>query len=252
MSTDALLLSRDCLLRPHQVNAARVLRTSELLRLLQDTSVAHTEQLGLTKEKTLEKGLLWVIARQHVRISRMPVYDEEIRIVTWPDKMQHLFFPRRHQILSRDSCLVEAEALWLLMSEQDRRVIFPAEYELSLPERPDVPSFPDLLPVRPPAGAAVVKEFLYTPRFSQTDLNGHINNACYFDLIDDMLPAGYLLTHAPSDISSEYGAEIRPGQTIRIRCLKSENAPDLFWFEGIPENSETSRPSFRVRMQFQE
>ncbi len=250
MSADKLLLSRNVLLRPHQVNTARVLRTSELLRLLQDTSVAHTEQLGLTKEKTLEKGLLWVIARQHIRIRRMPVYDEEIQIVSWPDRMQHLFFPRRHQIFSGDSCLIEAEALWLLMSEQDRRVIFPAEYGLSLPERPDVPSFPDLLPVRPPAGAAVVKEFLYTPRFSQTDLNGHINNACYYDLIDDMLPAEYLLAHAPSDISSEYSTEIRPGQTIRIRCLIPENQPDLFWFEGIPDDPAASRPSFRIRIQF--
>ena len=252
MTPDSLVYTRTCRIRPHHVNMNQVLRTSSLLRLMQDTSVAHTEALGLTKEKTLEQGLLWVIARQHIVIHRMPVYDEDIQICTWPDKMQHLFFPRRHQVFSADGsiCLVEAEALWLLMDQKDRHMVFPSDYELSLPGRTDVSDFPDIPPIRSASDAAAVNQTLYTPRFSQTDLNGHVNNAAYFDLIDDLLPTDYLAAHVPAEIFCEYASEIRPGQTVRLRCLASEAQPDLFWFEGIPESAESSRASFRIRIQF--
>ena len=71
MTPDSLVYTRTCRIRPHHVNMNQVLRTSSLLRLMQDTSVAHTEALGLTKEKTLEQGLLWVIARQHIACRSM-------------------------------------------------------------------------------------------------------------------------------------------------------------------------------------
>ena len=129
-------------------------------------------------------------------------------------------------------------------------MVFPSDYELSLPGRPDVSDFPDIPPIRSASDAAAVNQTIYTPRFSQTDLNGHVNNAAYFDLIDDLLPSDYLAAHVPAEIFCDYASEIRPGQAVRLRCLASEAQPDLFWFEGIPESAGSSRASFRIRIQF--
>ena len=45
------------------VSMFRKLRPSVLLRLIQEISIAHTEALGAGRAKTLDKGVLWVVAR---------------------------------------------------------------------------------------------------------------------------------------------------------------------------------------------
>ena len=65
----------EILLRSKDVYMFRRLRTSELFRLLQEASIRHTEQLGMGREMTLDKGLLWIVTLQEAEIARMPVYD---------------------------------------------------------------------------------------------------------------------------------------------------------------------------------
>ena len=47
----------ELLLRSKDVDIFRRLRTSELFRLLQEASIRHTEQLGMGRDKTLDKGV---------------------------------------------------------------------------------------------------------------------------------------------------------------------------------------------------
>ena len=44
-------------LRSRDVDLYRRLRTSTLFEFLEDVSIRHTEELGVTREKTLDRGL---------------------------------------------------------------------------------------------------------------------------------------------------------------------------------------------------
>lgn len=88
------LYERTLLIRSQHVTCCRRLRLSVLLGFFQEASIAHTEALGMGREKTLDRGLLWIITKQHVDIRRMPEYDEEITIRSWPGEMMHVLFPR--------------------------------------------------------------------------------------------------------------------------------------------------------------
>ena len=85
------LLTEDC-----DVN--KNLRLSRLFQFLQEISIADTERLGYPREKTLDKGLLWVVGKQRVEIKRLPVYGEEIRLETWPGEKTPFLFPRHYAI----------------------------------------------------------------------------------------------------------------------------------------------------------
>ena len=85
---------QELLLRSKDVDLHRRLRTSRLFELLQEASIAHTEQLGMGRDKTLDKGLLWIVGLQRAEIRRMPEYDEQILLKSWPGETMHLFFPR--------------------------------------------------------------------------------------------------------------------------------------------------------------
>ena len=104
--------SQTLLLRSKDVDCYRRLRTSELFLLLQEAAIRHTEQLGMGRDKTLDKGILWVLLMQRAEIARMPEYDEEIVLKSWPGKTMHLLFPRYASLeTSTGEPLLKASAL---------------------------------------------------------------------------------------------------------------------------------------------
>ena len=121
-------------LKSSDVNRWQRLRTSVMMRWLQEAAIAHTEELGMGREKTLDKGILWIISLQRTEILRMPVYDEKIVVRSWPGKTMHVFFPRYYELVSEDGSevMVRASALWMLLDEKTRRFVFPESYGISI------------------------------------------------------------------------------------------------------------------------
>lgn len=165
--TDYIILSSD-------TDANRRLRLSRLFTMLQEASIAHTTALGMGREMTLDKGLLWIVTLQQARITRMPEYDEKIRLRSWPGKTMHLLFPRYYRIEDqKGSALVEASALWALMDQKTRRVVFPELFGVKIRGVHTGKEIP--LPAAPKAPAAA-EESAFTVPYSYVDLNGHMSN----------------------------------------------------------------------------
>ena len=170
-------------LRSRDVDMFRRLRTSELFKLLQEASIRHTEQLGMGRDKTLDKGILWVLLMQRAEITRMPEYDERIVLRSWPGKTMHLLFPRFYSLETEaGEALVKASALWGLVDEKSRKAVFPERYGIEIAgtetgKEIDLPG-----PIRK---LACNREKRFEVPYSFVDLNGHMNNTRYFDLAED-------------------------------------------------------------------
>ena len=54
------------------VNISRTLRLSALFTRLQEAAIAHTIDLGVPREKTLDKGLLWAVTQYRAIFHRLP------------------------------------------------------------------------------------------------------------------------------------------------------------------------------------
>ena len=54
------------------VDASRRLRLSTLFTMLQEASIAHTAALGMGRDKTLDRGLLWIITLQQAAVQWTP------------------------------------------------------------------------------------------------------------------------------------------------------------------------------------
>ena len=59
-------------LKTEHVDCFRALRLSVLMRLFQECCIAHTEDLGMGREKTLDRGFLWIVNAEMIRVRRMP------------------------------------------------------------------------------------------------------------------------------------------------------------------------------------
>ncbi len=230
-------------LKSSDVNRWQRLRTSVLMRWLQEAAIAHTEKLGMGREKTLDRGLFWIVSLQKTEILRMPVYDEKVTVRSWPGRTMHVFFPRYYELISEDKkeTLVRASALWMLLDEKTRRFVFPESYGIVIDgtvtgNEIALPASPKSLPF--------TKETAFSVPFSYVDLNGHMNNTRYYDLADDLLPfekEGRRLKM----LGTEYLHEIREGQDIRLRWGFNENGSAAFLA------GEADVPLFRLRLEYE-
>ncbi len=228
-------------IRACDVDPLRRLRLSSLFTMLQEAAIAHTEQLGAGRDKTLDRGLLWVITLQEAWISRLPEYGERVRLVSWPGEMLHVFFPRYSMLLGENGeTLLKASALWTLMDSRTRKLTFPEETGVSVPgfrtgQEPGMPAAPKALPAESTSR--------FTVPHSYTDINGHMNNTRYFDLLEDTVPAE-LRALSPKKIRAEFSGEVSAGEEIALALGRQGRACSL---EGT-----TSRRVFRLGAEYGE
>ena len=229
----------EILLRSKDVDMYRRLRTSELFRLLQEASIRHTEQLGMGRDKTLDRGILWVLLMQRAEIARMPEYDETVVLKSWPGKTMHLLFPRYYALETADGeSLLKASALWSLVDQSTRKVVFPEKYGVVIE---GAATGEEIAMPGAVAKSECTQAQDFTVPYSFVDLNGHMNNTRYFDLAEDCVgaaAAGRLLR----GISVEYQNEARLGQTLHLRWGGEDGKVFLC--------GETDRPVFRMRLEY--
>ncbi len=229
----------ELLLRSKDVDMFRRLRTSELFHLLQEASIRHTEQLGMGRDKTLDKGILWVLLMQRAEIVRMPEYDERIVLKSWPGMTMHLLFPRYYSLeTASGEPLLKASALWSLVDQKTRKVVFPEKFGVAIE---GVVTGEEIAMPGAVAKRDCGCERDFTVPYSFVDLNGHMNNTRYFDLAEDSVgaaAAGRLLR----GISVEYQNEALLGEKLHLHWSGGEGSVYLC--------GETERPVFRMRLDY--
>lgn len=233
------VFERELLLGSEHVDCFRRLRTSTLFELLQTLSIRHTEELGMGRDKTLDRGLLWVIARQYVVIERMPVYDERITLRSWPGETMRVLFPRYYEIASEaGETLVRGSAVWSLMDAETRTTAFPDEYGIEIAGVETGRELPYLTKVK---ATGTPNAFDFVVPYSYVDLNGHMNNTRYFDLVEDRLPAGKsgkLLR----EIHTEYSAEAKRDAVLHVTWGEKDGRYYV--------NGSTEHPCFKMSLTY--
>ena len=227
-------------LRNKDVNLHRRLRTAMLFELMQEASIRHTEELGMGRKMTLDRGLLWMVTLQRAEIARMPEYDECITLESWPGETMHLLFPRYYRVLDeKGSPLLSASALWALVDQETRRMVFPDRYGVTI--EGEVTGSEIALP-SPPRRAQGEEIARFKVPFSYVDLNGHMNNTRYFDLAEDLIPAASEGREV-REIAVEYANEVRLGEEILVSCEETE--------AGYSLSGDTEKKIFRMVLRYE-
>ncbi len=221
------------------VDLNRRLRLSRLFTLLQEAAIAHTEALGFGREKTLDRGFLWVVALQQLKLTRLPEYDEHVILDSVPGQTMHSLYLRYYRLRTPGGEeLLTGASIWTLMDQQSRTMVSPEQTGVVIAAmEADWPCF---FPTAPKAAVSEAP-FFWTVPYSVTDLNGHMNNARYLDLAVDSMPAS--LRGLPlREIKAEYAAELRLGERLELRGELREHC---FLFSGF-----TDKRVFRLSLDF--
>ena len=208
-------------------------KPSAILETMQETAGAHSDSFGLTHEKMSSWGLAWVLTRLKVEFTRMPVSGETVTIETWPLPNRHMFYPRSH--IFRDETGAEvgrAHSLWVIMDLETRRIVkgeqVAAQIEVNseLPAALGMPATVRALPGEPAVGTVL-------PRFTDLDVNVHVNNTKYLDWCTNALDMEIMREKCIMAFDVNYDAEILYGTPIRTELTMDG---DNFAFLGFSED----------------
>lgn len=156
------------------------LRPSSILDFFQDVAGEHADLLGIGREEMIKQDIAWVLTKIRYESVSDPRMFEKITVKTWPHAPQRLSFIRDYTISGEDGrLLVKGSSEWVLISLSRRRLVR-MENPYPLTDFCADQSFPEgFLRLPRPTGEGGTLSFL--PRFSDLDVNGHVNNIRYTD-----------------------------------------------------------------------
>jgi acyl-ACP thioesterase len=165
------------------------LRISRLCEFFQETSLSHLRNQGIDYLSMIrDDKYTLVISRIKLRISHLPLWGEEISISTWlkgynPDKVAWNDYDVRD---SQGNSIIQATSSFLLINLKSGKAVPFSEGPYSFGVTPELSALPEAIDLLDPSGApraVLVKEVKY----SDIDLNNHVNNCRYSDWVLDAM-----------------------------------------------------------------
>ena len=198
-----------------QVNAARELKLPSLLQILQDVATDGAAYSGIGTDVTYSKGLLWVISRMEIDIVKMPAYEQKITVYTYPGKTLVSFYPRHFVVYDENkNLLLRASSIWALIHKDTRKMEMHDQFPWMSFDQMD-----GELP-RPKRLAPLTDEPILEERkirYSDVDLNSHLNNTRYIEMVDDLCDGKEHASRTLKHVTLNYERELHEGDVLVLR-----------------------------------
>lgn len=174
--------------RYSEANSKSNLTYHALVNYLQDSSTLHSEELGESGPKLLEKNMAWVLSFWQICIDELPGISENISVKTWPYSTKGLFGLRNFCIENENGeKIVKANSIWVLIDPRTGRPIrITDEVSSHYPDEPKLEmDYCDRKIILPEEYEE--KDGIVVPKYF-IDTNNHVNNAKYVMLAEQYLP----------------------------------------------------------------
>ncbi len=161
----------------------------------------------------MDRNQAWLVTGMKIRILKYPIADREVECRTWSRGLKGVSARRGYEILDTDgNTLVIGDSTWALFDLKEQKLMrVPEEMEkaYSLIDR-YVFEGEEEKRVRDNEVVEIEKEFEIGKR--DIDTNHHMNNARYFDLIEEVLPDDYVV----NQLECFYKKQVKYKEKVKV------------------------------------
>ncbi|MDL2236707.1 hypothetical protein LJC56_02600 [Christensenellaceae bacterium OttesenSCG-928-K19] len=233
-------LEREHYLRAADVDINGKWMPSAVFVRMQELAEDHATKVGAGRIYLGETmGLAWVLTRVYLKMYRYPCLGDTITVATWPLKPTKLTFLRHFKMTdSTGDTLGVASSQWVLFDINDRilrRTAIIGDY----PYDPDAPTMleePGKIKLPPDMEFKETRKV----RYSDVDMNGHMNNTKYLNWICELFPSEHLKTKRIDEIKLNYIAEPYLDQNVDLFYKEADGG----WFVCGKTEEKTIFDSF--------
>ena len=200
------------------------MKVSSLLAVALQISGEQSMRLGRSDVWVAEQfNYFWAVIEYELEIKRLPRFSEAIVIETEAVSYNKFFCYRNFWFKdTAGNLLVKVQSTWVLMDKDSRKIervldeiVAPYESEkISKILRPH--KFLKIDEMKNPL------KMSYPVRFSDLDMNGHVNNAKYYDWAADTLDFDFREQHQPLKVYIKYNHEVLYGDEVVVLTELSE------------------------------
>ena len=182
-----------------------------LFQVMQEISDRHATMLGAGWYSLRERGYFWVITRIQLKIHRLPMWTEQVTVRTWVRESGAATSPRDIEIIdSNGKIVVAASTVWAILDKEQNR-----PQRMSMFDGCFVPQERCALERKPmKIGPLALPDTLPEPipvRYSDLDVNRHVNNAHYIQWAFDSISESFRATHRIVGVTVNFIAQAKMG-----------------------------------------
>ena len=179
----------------------------------------HASDRGFGIATLNEDNYTWVLSRLAVELDEMPYQYENFSVQTWVENVYRLFTDRNFSIIDKDGKKIGyARSVWAMISLNTRK---PADL-LTLHGGSIVDYVCDEpCPIEKPSRIKVTSDrpvATLTAKYSDIDINGHVNSIRYIEHILDLFPIDLYKTKRIRRFEMAYVAESYFGDELSFFC----------------------------------
>jgi acyl-ACP thioesterase len=183
-------------------------RLDAIASWLQDAAYADVEDADLA-----ERGG-WVVRRNRIKVESFPRFADEVLVRTFCSATGTLVAERRHSISSA-SARVEAVGLWVHV-DPDSGLPARLGEEIESVYTASAGGRKARSKLRHPAPPEGGERSEWRFRQADVDIAGHVNNAAYWEIVEELIAGGPEIEAA--DVEIEFREPAQPGDATLLRA----------------------------------
>ncbi len=190
---------------------SNAMKLSYLLGEAQEVSMEHCDALGIGGDYFMSFHKAFLLAKLRGRIWRMPRGGEEVIITTQPNMPVRSQYRRITRILDvEENVLVELDSRWILVDMDTKRIVrrLPEGIKAPFVELTELEDFRSSLPDQ------MTETERVRVRYNMVDINRHLNNAIYGDLISNLLEDRLFGGETIGELALFYHREAKMGDEL--------------------------------------
>ncbi len=178
--------------KSHKINLFDVdynfqLRIESVARFFQEMATSHSTQIGAGPDMLFKKGVVWFLHRLEIEIFYYPMLDEEIKITTWSRGIKSYKSYRDYLIQSSKGPVARGSSVWLFFDQKRKRISKVPAQIAGLYEINNEKWFDKEIDDWKSCGRInVEQEMDISLRYSDFDVNGHVNNTRYLEFLETL------------------------------------------------------------------
>jgi acyl-ACP thioesterase len=225
------------IIRAYEIDFQNELKLNAVFNIMQEAASTHAESMGLGFEDLKKNDLAWFLSWAKIKLGRTAIFGDKIHVTTWPKTKHRLFSIRDFHITdSGDNTIADATTAWLLINTKTKKIT-----DLnSLPENISYQthmSAVDEYPGKMSMGEDKEPAYSKIIRYTDIDINGHVNNTKYIELILDCFTLDKFRSERIEEATIRFSAESFERDTIHVYVSPAQHGAGQT-IEGIHEASK--------------
>lgn len=199
----------------YDVDFARQATLEAVSRLFLEAAWNHAEALGVGYAHLAQQGRFWVLVRLLIKLEGYPQWRDTLTLNTWPRAGKGVFALREFELIdSAGQQLGGGSSAWVVLDAETKK---PQRIDKMLnsirtgPERLAVGLEPSKV-----ASCAGPITTSTSARYSDIDLNGHLNSGRYIGCLLDSYPFDFHKHHQAQLLETNYLGETQGGESLAI------------------------------------